>query len=230
MKKITESEFCEHHRVIESEIRCITSAFYTWLEFDNFARESKENLYALNKNAGFWNLQKLSLQTTFFIILGRVFDKNGENLTLHKFIKLHTQHPEFFTKESLRARKEISGLNNSDILETYLKNITEPTKEELRGLKKSLSCYSSQLETYRVIRNLYGHNIPIDKAEKDNLFAAAQIDEIEEFLYCINDLQNGLWQLFYNGRVPKFGTSGRGYVDDIKKRTRKVLNELYSVT
>ena len=72
-------------------------------------------LRTLNKDALFWKVQLYSLETSVFIMLGRIFDSATEAHSIHKLIAATLDNIEFFSKDALSARR-IAGKTKPDWL------------------------------------------------------------------------------------------------------------------
>ena len=93
------------HKAFKSEISIATTAFYVWKLINNGASENKEVHSQLNDNALSWNIITHSLQNTFFISLGRIFDTDGDSFSVHRMMRMYISKLDQFSKESLRERK-----------------------------------------------------------------------------------------------------------------------------
>src|SRR5271156_639491 len=98
-----EVEFRERFDVVRNDITAATSAFYTYMEINKFASEGKEKYDKINRDAYFWMGQLYALQTTWFIVLGRLFDRSG--YSMRKFLALTVAHKNLFSKGALAERK-----------------------------------------------------------------------------------------------------------------------------
>jgi hypothetical protein len=59
--------------------------------------------------AHFWSLSAYSLQTTFFMAFGRIFDKRSDSFSVQKLVEATIANPALFSKAALRERKRKSA-------------------------------------------------------------------------------------------------------------------------
>ncbi len=83
-----EEKFERQYKLIRSDVDTAINCFVTYHEIHVAAADSKDVLQALNRATSFWNHQLYSLQLTFFIVLARIFDKNGDAHSMHKFFRI----------------------------------------------------------------------------------------------------------------------------------------------
>jgi AbiU2 len=224
---LTEEEFLSDYRLIEDEVLDAINLFHTYLEIHKFAAEDRNIYKAINASAPFWNTQLHGLQTTFFIVLARIFD-DGKGHSVHKLLATVLKHPEYFSKNALRERKRAaSGEQQPAWLESYISSAWEPAKEDLRKLKNGLRPHAKKFEDlYRPIRHkIFAHQDLKDGEEIAKLMANAIIVEVDELLYFLFHLMETLRQIFYNGRPPQADGTERyeSHKDRIKNTTRDVL-------
>ena len=120
-----------------------------------------------------------------FIVLARILDTNPDVHSLYQLLRATTAHPEFFTKNTFRARKLAVPGGRWDIkmLDSYVEKAWVPTIDDLRNLRKALAPYRSKFdETYKPIRNQIAHIILKEQALVEDLYARTQKTEIGEIL------------------------------------------------
>lgn len=219
--------FNRDYDLIRDDVYTAIQTFYTWLEIHNYASEDKSIYKKLNENPTFWNLLLHSLQTTFFIVLGKIFDDGPDAHSIHKLMSFCVANPDLFSKKALSIRKTKNG-QRPDWLDEYLSKAFEPTTKDLRALKNSLSPFRKKFDkVYKDIRNqVVAHKILKEKEEISDLFSKTQIKEIEDILYYLYDILAVLWDLLHNGREPKLCVQKFYYKDEIQKITRNVLMSL----
>jgi hypothetical protein len=219
--------FNRDYDLIRDDVYTAFQTFYTWLEIHNYINEDKSIYKKLNENPDFWNFLLHSLQTTFFIALGKIFDDSSDAHSIHKLMSSCVANPELFSKKALSIRKTMNG-KRPEWLEEYLSKAFEPTTKDLRALKKSLSPFRNKFDLgYKDIRNqVVAHKILKEEKKISDLFSKTQIKEIEDILHYLYDLLNALWELFHNGREPKLGVQQFDYKNKIQQTTRNVLMSL----
>lgn len=225
---MTENQFWRDFEHIRGEVDKATQCFYTYLTIHATAGENKEVYRALNRHPSFWNIQLYSLQSTFFITMGRIFDNGKDAHSVHKLVATALAHPEFFSKEALARRKTESGKTAPDWLDEYISNAFEPKIDHLRTIKKQIAPYKKKFEnTCLEIRNsVFAHTLVKDRDSVKAMYAKTEIVEIEEILYVLQDLVQALWQLFHNGRPLDFGNTSREYKNRVVEETRAAMVSL----
>jgi hypothetical protein len=224
---MTESEYWRDYELIRDEVNIAIESFYTYLEVHRCAAEDENVYLAFNENPTFWAMQRYSLQTTFFIALGRIFDHGKDSHSIHKLLTSTINHQDYFSKAAL-AKRKTNGESIPDWLDDYLVDVFVPSSEDLKELKRSLKTHTKKFEsTYRDIRNnVFAHRILKEQEHVSDLFENTQIKEIDEILYFLYDLLIALRELFQNGTRPELGISNYDYKDRVKKTTRAVLGSI----
>lgn len=225
-QKLTEIQYMEELDLIINEVNTAIECFYTYIEIHNYAAEDTRIFKSLNENPIFWNINLYSLQTTFFIVLGRIFDDGPDTHSIHKLLAATVAHPEFFSKNALGARKAAAGLKPDEV-DSYMADVFEPQVSDLRVFKKRLSSHRVNYDAiYADIRSLvFAHNILISKQDVGVLFDKALTGEINSMLYNLKDILDTLRDLVQNGRRPEFGVRTYEYQNSIKQRVRKTLDQ-----
>ena len=77
----------ELYKEFQSEINAACWSFYAWKNIKDIAVDDKIVYRALNRNALSWNIILYSLQSTFFIAIGRLFDIDGKTFSVHTFLR-----------------------------------------------------------------------------------------------------------------------------------------------
>ena len=142
----------EHFR---QELSTAAHAFFLWKGVNNCAAEEDEIHRGLNEQALSWNTITHSLQTTFFIALGRLFDTGGEAFSVHTLLRNCIDNLSQFGKDALRARKmESTNGKEPDWLKKYIDEAYVPSERDFQLLRGELSKHQKQYEEiYRPIRN-----------------------------------------------------------------------------
>jgi hypothetical protein len=100
-----EVEYRRRFDIISNEVLGATTAFYRSREINRFGLEGHEKLQKLNRDGHFWNFELYALQTTWFIVLGRIFDRSSGAYSIHDFLQSTIAHKGFFSKRALADRK-----------------------------------------------------------------------------------------------------------------------------
>ena len=120
-----------------SELDDLMYSFYAWEYINKMAIDDKAINTALNKNALSWITFLRSLQSSFFITLGRIFDneKKKNHFSIYYLLNTCIDNIDEFSKDSLRSRR-INGGNEPDWLEEYKKDTYEAKREDFDNLIK----------------------------------------------------------------------------------------------
>ena len=158
---MTETEYWNRYKLINDEINLAIHSFYTWLGINKIISQDKDIHQKLNSEALFWSTIKSSLQHTYFIVLGRIFDDDAKTGSIHKFLSSTVEHPEFFSKKALvnRRTSDNNGKTPEYITKQYLARLWEPTKKDLRKIEKMIRPSGNKfMKIYQPIRNkIYAH-------------------------------------------------------------------------
>ena len=225
------NDFEEHLRIYNDEVFSTTHSFFTHLYFHQVASTSNSYLIHLNKNPYFWNTVLHSLQLTFIISLGRIFDNAPNAYSVSKLINYCSLNIRIFSKQELRIRK-CGGKKEPKWLEGYLSNAYEPKSTDFRQIKNKLKelrrIYDPGLLNIR--NKIFAHKIEVDKVVIENMFSQNQIDTIEKLIDSLNDIYQILWQLYHNGRKPILGNPDIYYKQEIHNEVENVLQNLIKNT
>lgn len=226
--RITEQDYQQLYAVVSAGVDMAISCFYTENAFNDYALHSDEIFAVLNHHAGFWKIHRYSLQSTFFITLGRVFDSSGDVHSIHTLLNAAIQQPSLFSKNALRARKIAVAHATPNWLDDRINEAWEPTIADLRQFKRALAPHTAKFQAvYAPIRHqVFGHSIVTDEQRLQALFAKALLPEIDALLYFLRDLLSSMEALFYNGTKPTFGTTTYSYQDRAREQVRRLITAL----
>lgn len=217
------------HRHFRQELATAAHAFFLWKGINNCAAQEKAIHRGLNEQALSWNTITHSLQTTFFVALGRLFDTDGDAFSVHAFLRSCINNIEQFGGDALRARKiASSGGKEPDWLDDYMAETYVPVEEDFQRLRGELSTRQAQYEAiYRPIRNqVFAHKDAGTMENVETLFGKTSISQIDDLLWFLYQIQEIVFDLLFNGRLTKIGdynfTEEEYIVDDV----REMLNRL----
>lgn len=192
--------------VYRNEVTAITWSFFVWKSINVIASKNEDVNSGINETALSWNTIISSLQTNFFITLGRLFDTDSGTFSLHFLLRLCAQNITQFSSESLRARKIKE--NNDQIpewLDGFMKNTYQPNGADFRELRKTVKHIQRTYENiYKPIRHkVFAHkeNAAIDTYYE--LFGKTNINQLEGIINVLNQLDKLIFDLFYNGKLNK---------------------------
>jgi hypothetical protein len=189
--------------IFRTEAEAAAQFFYAYLAVHAVAADHRPVYRLLNTAPLFWNTNLGALQTSAFIVLGRVFDQ-GTNHNVDRVLKIAHKNPNIFSKAALGVRKQGGNGNPPDWLEEYLRDAYVPTPADFRRLRAHVRKYRKiYVERYRDLRHkIFAHKVVSDRAATDALFGRTNIRELQRLLAFLGSLYEALWQLFYNGRKP----------------------------
>ena len=200
---VPEQRFIRELEVFRTEAQAGAQFLYAYLSFNSIVSEKKKTYNEVNKTPLFWNTAMGSLQTSFFIVLGRIFDQNSMH-NIDRLIKIAQDNKDIFSKKALSKRKKKDSPNADEWIDDYLKSVYEPTAKDFRELRKKVKKFRKIYESnYRDIRHkIYAHKEVTDAEEIQKLFSKTNIRELQRVFVFVNALYDALWELLYNGRKP----------------------------
>jgi hypothetical protein len=220
---MNEDEYRQQFTAMQSEVTAATNAFYTYMEVHKFASEGSENYEKINRNADFWNIVLYGLQTTWFIALGRIFDRSSSAHSIKDFLATTIAHKGLFSKRALADRKRKAARGEPSWLDDYLKTAWEPSTADLEGIAAAIKPAEAKYgERYKAIRDrVFAHRDPSKLAA--SLFENTLVSDIEDILFTLNEIMLAIFQLLENGSQYPIGTGNRSYADRVVGETRSAL-------
>lgn len=226
---MTEAEYWGLVQSISAEVADALNVFQTYEEILKLSLEHDAVFLAFNANARFWNIQKVSLQTTLIIALSRLFETKPNRLSMHFLLNETLAHPEFFSKDALRKRK-IDLKIRPECLDALIDRAWSPGDgSELRYLKKALAPHARKFqEIYMPIRHwYYAHRLLQTEKPIEELFSKTDRNELGKSLDFLHELVDGLWQLYQNGTKPELGV--RDFTksnDKLRESVREIIHKI----
>lgn len=203
--KTKEDKFKYELEVFQTEVESGIQFFYMYLAFNSVLCKNKQALKIVNRTPLFWRTNVGALQTSSFIVLGRIFDQDQKSKhNIDRLLRVAQEHSDIFSAEALEVRKRAGSANANEWISDYMKDVYVPSADDFRRLRKYVSKYRKIYEKkYRDIRHkIYAHKELSDKADVYNLFAQTNTIEMQKLLIFLNRIHEALWQLFHNGRKP----------------------------
>lgn len=167
-----------------------------------------------NSNPLFWLTALRALQTSAFMVLGRIFSQESEH-NLDKLLRIAEEDQHIFSRESLARRKsEIAGLN----VQEYLQGKFFPGTADFRGFRREVKDWRRIYENnYRAVRNQIFAHAEVSKPEDVHaLFAKTNIQELEVLVTDLVGLHTRLQDMLQNGLAPTL-KRGNSSVQSIRK-------------
>jgi hypothetical protein len=157
----------------------------------------------LNGSALFWNTILAGLQTSTFIVLGRILDQSSAH-NVDRVLKIAQSHPDIFSRPALGKRKQGNLKTPPEWLPEYLEGAYVPKAADFRRLRahvqKQRRIYNDKYRDLR--RKVFAHKELTDSTAVSALFAKTNIRELQRLLVFFSRLYDALWRLLFNGRKP----------------------------
>lgn len=199
-----EAEFEQELEVFRREAESAVQFFYAWLSVHQVASRNEEVKDLLNTAPLFWNTALGALQSSAFIALGRVFDKERDTHNIDRLIRLAQNNPNIFSLDALAERKRRLAPTADEWLTDYLTSAHVPTHDDFRRLRKHVSARRKIYEAnFRPVRhNVFAHKHLSHQVDQQALFAKVSVPEIQQVLVFLRRLHQALWDLLFNGKKP----------------------------
>jgi|SRR5580698_55536 hypothetical protein len=230
---ISEEEYWRMFDLIRGDVETATRSNFTYLTVHRLAAESATIYHKYNRFADFWMLNAYSLQTTFFVTFGRIFDTRHDVCSLHKVIENTIANPSLFAKSALRDRKrKASRIDGDDPcwLVEYVNNAWEPKRADLEGLRDSLAPHYAKFKViYQPIRHkVFAHKSIQDDQAIGALFEKTLIADVHEVLRFLHTLFWAIWEMAWNAKRLDLADfrSFDGEIKRVVNTTEEFVNEL----
>jgi hypothetical protein len=198
------SEFEQELEIFRTDEEAAQQAFFCWLSVRYAMLNDKEVHRAVNEGPLFWRTTHHAMLLSAFITLGRTFDQDSHH-NLDRLIDIFARDVPSFSRDALRQRKEL--VISAEEAARYVEGKHELTPDDVRLIKKQIAVRRSVYqERYRAVRDQFAHHGLPDLAQREELFAKTNIEEMKDlfgFLYALHD---ALWEAFQNGFAPAVKT------------------------
>lgn len=210
--------FEQELEVFRTEVETALQFFYGFLAIHASAADTPAVHRLLNTAPLFWNSTLSALQTSTFVVFGRIFDQNSPH-NIGILLGLAQDNPSIFSKPALKRRKLASAPNAPSWITEYMDTAYVPKPADFRRLRGYASKHrKTYLAKYQDLRHkVFAHREITDATQITALFARTNIREMQRMLLFCLSLYDALWQLFVNGRKPVL-RSRKISVDRIRKR------------
>lgn len=193
-------EFERELEVFRKEAEAAVRFFYAWRTINEVIATDKAALATLNEAPLFWKTTLAALQTSAFIALGRVFDKDQDTHNIDRVLRIAQKNPEIFSLTALSERKR----SQNPAFDGGLAKAYVPTKHDFRRLRKHVAKRRTLYEDcFRPLRHIvFAHKQRFTQQEVRERFAKAKIKDLQRLLVFLLMLHDALWELLFNGRKP----------------------------
>jgi hypothetical protein len=227
-----EAEYWRDFEIIRNNVNAAMVSCYTHRALTHAAASEPKILAKVNQHGEYWRITFFSLQSALFIVLSRILDHDDRVHSIHHLLNATTAHPEFFSKDALRARKlrTLGNEPNPPWLNEYVQAAWEPNTQDLRALKKALAPHKAKFDAiYLPIRHQIAHIIFKDEEDIRALYSKTLKTDIDELLRFLHSLVHAIQDLAWNGRKPDLTGNDYGYagrVREISSQAEAILHAL----
>jgi hypothetical protein len=177
-------------------------------------------------------LTTYSLQTTFFIAFGRVFDARADSFSVDDLVEATIEHPGFFSKTEVRRKKRESSMifgeqPDPEWLVTYMDNKVDLTRKNLETLRAALRPHAEKFkQIYEPIRHkFFAHRGRASDEAIGALFGRTLIGDVSEILRFLHTLTWAIQDMVSNGNTPDLTNFSdyHSYVTDVTSQVESVV-------
>lgn len=218
--------FLDYHDHFSNEVYQATACYVIWKNLQNQPVDDEELLNSLNDTPLCWIVFRHSVMQSLILALGRIFDTDGETISVDDLIKSCINEIDLFSKKSLRKRKQVSH-NSHKWIDDYIDKAYEPSEKDFLRLKPEIKKYRIIYNNYyKPIRhNIFAHTNKEYHTKTEELWNATQNANMEEMLNFLDDLNITIREAYLNGRKPEL--SGRKYDEAwFERDILKLLNNV----
>jgi hypothetical protein len=229
----SDEKYWRAFHLIRGEVEAAIKSNYAYLTINNLAVAKPSVLKKLNKFPDLWTLNSFSLQTTFFIVFGRIFDDRADSYSIQKLVDATVANPGFFSKNALRQRKResanICGADPAWLID-YVRDAWEPATADLVPLKSALAPHHAKFKAiYQPIRHQYfAHKSIKGVAGISALFGKTLIGDVAEILRFLHTLLWAITEMAWNAKRPDLADfrDFDGYVKQMNAKTEQFIRQL----
>jgi hypothetical protein len=124
--------------------------FYSYLTMHAVAGENKPIRQLFNSEPLFWLTALRALQTSFFIVLGRIFSQESEH-NLDRLLRVAEEYQRIFSRDELARRKR--GIAGLDVEKCVLKAYV-PTSDDFREFRRRVQARRRVYEGSEIARQI----------------------------------------------------------------------------
>ena len=198
-------QFISQLENFQNESSIAARYLYAEMTINQCASQSKQVLNKLNETPAFWVTVTASLQSSAYISFGRVFERKSK-YNIEMLIRSAESNLDVFGEASLAERKREGNKTDPEWLAEYLAEAHYPTASDFELLRKKIEkyrkVYSDGIKPAR--DEYYAHRVKEDHFEVQKLFARLKIKDVWKLSSFLYQLHEVLWQLYYNGKKPRF--------------------------
>ncbi len=232
--KLATEENCDLELIFDmfhQELTLACQAFFAWKAIHNLLSNDRKLYNSFNRNALSWNLIMHSLQATFFITLGRIFDTDQNSFSVHKVFRCCKKEIHQFNREGLRSRRLENEKEIPDWLDGYINEAYEAKSKDFTKLKKEVNKVQRIYEDiYRPIRHkIFAHKDYDHLSNTAVLFKETTIGQAENILKTLYQAKMVIRSLYDNGRHSTIGSWELKEEEYVHKDIESLLNKIKGI-
>lgn len=219
-----EADFDERLGIFRRQKAEATRLWFCAAAINEVSKDLRTNRM-IQRTPGFWITVRGGLERHALICVGKVFDQTSPyNIDTLLKAAWDAKQAGAFSKSALVARKRRISNLAEEILQGFVEDApvlaNSDFKRVSRLVKKYRAIYVSQ---YRDIRNKHlAHDEIVDAVALSAMFAKTSLRDLEKLIRFLNQLEQALWHLYYNGTLPRM----RPMRHSVRMMVRMPLNEL----
>ncbi|WP_085297600.1 AbiU2 domain-containing protein [Cognaticolwellia mytili] len=196
--------YTQYHNLFSNEVHQATGSYVIWKVLQNMPSDDPELLSAMNQTPNSWIFLRHSMMLSLIMTLGRIFDIDGDTISIDDLIKSCISDIHLFSKDSLRARKLKGSGNANEWIDDYMAKVYEPTQKDFQILRGDIAKFRSVYQdVFQPIRhNIFAHSNKEYAEKTDELWAATKKVNIEDLLNFLVDFDATIHEVFNNGKQP----------------------------
>lgn len=192
-----------YYEHFSNEVYQATACYVIWKNLQNRPAEDPEILKCMNRNPLSWIFIRHSMMVSLIMTLGRIFDTDGDAISVDDLINSCISDIHLFSKSCLRERK-LKEHNAIDWIDDYMESIYEPTAIDFQKLKPCIRNHRDVFNKfYKPIRHkIFAHTDRKIVQQVDDLWRETKSANMEDMLSFLEDLKSTVQQAYLNGRRP----------------------------
>ena len=198
-----EHDFLNELEIFGKEVELCMRFFYAYLAINDVLGDDIKALNIINRTPELWNTISFALETSFFIALTRIFDKDPKTHNVGRLLQIAKSNIDIFSAKALETRKRKSSANANEWIGDFMREIYVPINKDFQRLEKYLENYKNIAKIYiRIRNNIFGHRQRLNLNNIHKLYSQTNIPETERLLVFLKRLYDCLLMLFQDGRKP----------------------------
>ncbi|WP_028886837.1 hypothetical protein [Teredinibacter turnerae] len=194
----------EYHELFSNEVYQATAAYVFWNKMQNEPAKDEKLLEAFNKSPLSWIVIRHSMMLSLIMTLGRIFDIDGDSVSIDDLIKSCIDDVSLFSKVKLRERKMMLP-GEKPWLDEYINNAYEPREKDFQMLRPEINKYKKiYQEYYQPLRHkIFAHSDKQHFSNTNELWEATKGANMEDMLNFLEDFKVTLQMVYDNGIKPE---------------------------